>query len=125
MKHLKYFESVISEEARFAAPDIDDGHHINTIKDLFQDIFDDFGIEESRVCPGPGIYWCIEKVYVKNEDESYFELYIRKYDDCGRADLPTIDISGHIKTLESMGYEVIIESNDYRYYIISITPPKI
>ena len=113
MKYLKKFESV----------NISDQDHINTIKDVFQDIFDEWGIEETNLCPGAGLYWCIYNS--QNEEyEDTFDLYIRKYNrGGGRVDMPDIDISGHIKTLQSMGYLVNVEpEDDPKYYIIVIKP---
>ena len=112
MKYLKLFES------------IEDQDHINTIKDVFQDIFDEWNMEESNSNPGAGLYWSIYK------DGLRYCLYIRKYDGEGyRIDMPPIDISGHMKTLSSMGYRTEGEKGEgersySRHILYFIYPEK-
>lgn len=122
MKYLKkYFESADSEE---------DQYHIDVIKDVFQDIFDEWGIEEDAESNrwSSGLYWTIAAEhklnYINKIDRGYW-LFIRKYkflphgeggdeeDNLTKVAIPPIDISGHIKTLQSMGYKV-----DTRGYVI-------
>ena len=98
MKYLKHFESVDSD------------YHKQVIKDVFQDIIDDYDLEEynpsmSQVF-GFGVepktfYYKINRI---RGNKIALDIWAQK--DFELADFPKIDVSGHIKRLESMGYIV-------------------
>lgn len=118
MKYLKHFEFKSARTNSFT----DDQFHMNQIKDVFQDIFDDYGIEESKLTyPGTGFYFTIYS------DTNQCVLYIRKYANPPhsqtRVNIPKIDLSGHIKTLESMGYKIGGELGD-RYHTAGVGRKK-
>lgn len=102
MKYLKHFESGNTKDHQ---------DHILAIKDVFQDVFDDWNIEELNKLFGrhaSGLYWNIFHASGAPVGSIYqYWLQIMKYDDVGRGiDIPPIDVSGHVKTLQSMGYRV-------------------
>lgn len=103
LKHLKYFESMEYQ------------HHINAIRDVFQDIFDDWNMEElnSMIDRNThGLYYNFRAL------DSDIVFCIRNIDSGKLINIPTIDISNHIKTLKSMGY--VIEDKRVNAFILLI-----
>ena len=110
MKHLKKFnENSISDD-------------ILTIRDVFQDIFDDYNIYEKGNDTSSGLFYSFGR-YLQNSDE-LLGLKIRKLDNEANylysEELNNIDFSKHIKRLENMGYGVTFDYENFtpndKYY---------
>lgn len=105
MKHLKYFES-FEEDIESEGEDIK--YHMMLIKDIFQDVIDDYHIEYSlnnELDYIDGLYYYIS--YDKNNNYIEFDIsYIEDETYAGSLDILKMDLSGHIKRLENIGYDV-------------------
>ena len=107
MKYLKHFESVDSD------------YHVQAIKDVFQDIIDEYDLEEYNPSTedifgfgGEPLTFFYKIGPLKGSPitsgirSNKIELGMWAQKDFVLANFPKIDISGHIKRLESMGYIV-------------------
>ena len=94
MKHIKKFNESQS--------DIE--YHKQVIKDIFQDVFDEYLIEES----GPDISFSeYGLLYNLDANDDCITLYIRKYDEEHKiSDISYINYSNQVERLRSMGYNV-------------------
>lgn len=100
-------------------------YHKQVIKDVFQDIIDEYDMyEEETNNPFTerlsGFFYKIEHMF-KTTKLGYHPLYVKftKYNNGSVSYIGKLrlDISGHIKTLESMGYDVTDGSDVYQIYL--------
>lgn len=108
MKKLKLFESFRKENSK---------HHVQLVIDIFQDIFDDYGIERWQYTLPPTLYGKyynithIEPRYIRltifytNKSESGDGPGI-ELSDFKNDDVKLIDFGSPIERLESIGYDV-------------------
>lgn len=123
MKYLKHFEDLDKWGSERASKD-DIKYHMQVIKDVFQDIFDEYDIEElvdDSVFGPTGLFYSIFKAGLFNTRLQYNCIYlkIRELDHgsyIGSEAVKTMDLSGHIKRLQNMGYSVSRHDGTFTRY---------
>lgn len=131
MRYLKKFEE-LDEWGSLRASEEDIKYHMQVIKDVFQDIFDEYDIEEllddSNFGP-TGLFYSIFKAGRFNTRLRYNCIYlkIRELDHGSyiRSEaINTMDLSGHIKRLQNMGYSVSRYDGSFTRYSKHSTKQK-